>query len=266
MREAFALMRASFLSATSYRLATVLSLGSLLVTVVPLYFITNALQPTMSESIEAQGGEYFAFLLIGMIAFSFLSIAVTALPQAVGSGISTGTLEALLATPTRLPSLLLGLIGYGFVWTFVRAVVLLAAGLVLGAQVAWDRSLIAVGVLALIALAYIPFGIFAAASVLAFRTAGPLPKGVAAVSALLGGVYFPTQVIPSWIEELSDFIPLTYGLRALRKSFLEGVPLSEVVVDLAILSGFILVLLALSLFAFARALSYARRSGTLAQY
>ncbi|MDQ3555755.1 MAG: ABC transporter permease [Gemmatimonadota bacterium] len=266
MREALALIRASWLGATSYRLATVISLGGLLVSVVPIYFITGALQPVMSESIRNQGGEYFAFLLIGMIVFSFIQTAVSSLHQAVASGISTGTLEALLATRTPLPVLLCGLVGYGFLWTGVRALVLLAAAVAFGAQFAWGGSLAAVGILTLIVCAYLPFGLFAASSALAFRTVGPFPHLVLTASVLLGGVYFPTQVIPSWIERLSDFIPLTYGLRALRKSFLEGVPISGVAADLGILFAFAAGLTVLSLFTFSRALHYARRTGSLAQY
>jgi ABC-2 type transport system permease protein len=266
MREALALIRASWLSATSYRLATAMSLGGLVVSVVPIYFITGALQPVMSESIRSQGGEYFAFLLIGMIATSFIYTAVGSLHQAVSSGISTGTLEALLATPTPLPVLLCGMVGYGFAWTAVRALVLLGAAMAFGAEFAWGRSLAAVLIMSLIVCAYLPFGLLAASSALAFRTVGPMPHLILTASVLLGGVYFPTHVIPSWIERLSDLIPLTYGLRALRQSFLEGVPLSGVAADVGILLAFTVGLTILSLFTFSRALRYARRTGSLAQY
>lgn len=266
MHEVLALIRASWLSATSYRLSTVLSLGGLLVSVVPIYFITGALQPVMSDAIQNQGGQYFGFLLIGMIATSFIYTAVGSLHQAIASGISTGTLEALLATRTPLPVLLCGLVGYGYLWTAVRALVLLGAAMAFGAEFAWGRSLAAALILVLIVCAYIPFGLLAASSALAFRTVGPFPHLVLTTSVLLGGVYFPTQVIPSWIERLSDLIPLTYGLRALRQSFLEGVPLSAVASDLGILLAITAALALLSLFTFSRALRYARHTGTLAQY
>ncbi len=266
MREVLALMRASWLSAVSYRLSMALSILGLVATMVPLYFVANALQPVMAGSIATEGGQYFTFLLVGMIAFNFLSNAVTALPGAIQSGIGTGTLEALLSTPARLPALLTGLTGYGFLWTAVRSAVLLLAGWLLGAQYAWDRLLPGGVILFLIVLSYVPFGLIAASLVLAFRTTGPLPQGVLLLSGLLGGVYYPTRVIPSWLQYVSDVIPLTYGLRALRQSFLEGMPLHALAADVAILLGFVLLLSALGTWTFSRALSYARRSGTLAQY
>ncbi|HEX6533541.1 MAG TPA: ABC transporter permease [Gemmatimonadaceae bacterium] len=266
MREALALIRASWRTALSYRLSMAMSLVSLLATVIPTFFVARALQPTMAKSIAEQGGEYFGFLIVGIIAFSFIMASVNSVPTVISSGIATGTLEALLSTRASLPSLIGGLIGYSFVWTSVRGVMYLAAGLALGMHLAWGEWLSSLLILALIVLAYLPFGLIAAAMVLAFRTTGPLPSVVLILSGLLGGVYYPTHVIPSWIQKLSDVVPLTYGLRALRQTLLEGVPFSAVVPDVVTLVGFVVLLNAVSLFALAEALHYARRTGTLAQY
>lgn len=266
MREMLSLIRASWRTALSYRMSMVLSLLSLLFTVVPLFFVARALQPVMANSISTQGGEYFGFLLVGMIAYSYLSVAVNAVPAVVSSGVSTGTLEALLGTRAPLPSLLMGLIGYNFVWTTVRSVVLLAAGLVFGVHLAWAQLWSSVLILLLIVLAYLPFGLIGAALMLAFRTTGPFSSAVLILSGLLGGVYYPTTVIPSWIRQLSDAVPLTYGLRALRRTLLEGMPFSVVVPDVVTLLGFVVLLSAVGLLVLSEALHYARRSGTLAQY
>ncbi|HEY7895623.1 MAG TPA: ABC transporter permease [Gemmatimonadaceae bacterium] len=266
MRETLALIKASWRSALSYRLSMVFSLVGLVVGIVPVYYVARALQSTMAQKIELQGGEYFAFLLVGMIATSFIMTAVNAIPGVVTSGIATGTLEALLSTRASLPSLVSGLIGYNFVWTGLRSVVMMAAGLALGVHLVWGAWLSSLFIMTLIVLAYLPFGLFAAALQLAFRTAGPLPSVVLLASSFLGGVYYPTHVMPSWLPRLSDAIPLTYGLRALRETLLEGIPFRMVLPDVATLIGFVLLLTALSLFALTEALHYARRSGTLAQY
>jgi ABC-type multidrug transport system permease subunit len=73
-------------------------------------------------------------------------------------------------------------------------------------------------------------------------------------------------VIPSWIRQLSDVVPLTYGLRALRRTLLEGLPFSAVMPDVVTLLGFVVLLSAVGLLILSEALHYARRSGTLAQY
>ena len=86
------------------------------------------------------------------------------------------------------------------------------------------------------------------------------------ISGLLGGVYYPTHVIPSWLQDLSALLPLTYGLRALRAVVLEGGPISASASDLAVLSGFAVLLCATSGYAFTLAVRHAKNSGTLAQY
>lgn len=266
MREALALVRASWRTALSYRLSMVLSLVSLLATVLPLYFVAGALQPIMAPKIVAEGGEYFPFLLVGMIGYLFIMTAVNAVPAAISSGIATGTLEALLSTRASLPALLGGLIGYNFVWSGVKALVLLAAGVLLGVHFVGSTALVSLLILTLIVLAYLPFGLIGAALVLAFRTPGPLASAVLITSGLLGGVYYPTNVIPSWIQQLSAAVPLTYGLRALRETLIGGAPFSAVAGDVVALAGFVAVLGAVSVFALMEALHYARRTGTLAQY
>lgn len=266
MREALALVRASWLSAVSYRVSMALSIAGLVAMVIPVYFVANALQPLLAEAIATEGSQYFAFVLVGMITLNYLADAVHTLPSAIRSGVNTGTLEALLSTPASLPSVLGGLTGYDFIWTSIRAVVFLLAGWVLGAEYAWERLLLAMAILLLIVLSYVPFGLLTAAMMLAFRTSGPLPRLVLLLSGLLGGVYYPTKVIPSWLQYVSDAIPLTYGLRALRQVFLEGLPLAGVATDVGILAACTAVLLAVSIWAFSGALRYARRTGTLAQY
>lgn len=268
MRDVWALIRASWHTAISYRIAFILSVASMLVTVLPVYFVSKALQPLAGGAIAQQGGSYFGFLVVGFIGFAFISTAVNAVPTRLGGAITTGTLEALLSTRASLPSILTGLVGYQFLLTAVKSLLFLAAALLLGLAVAWQQSASALVLLGLVVLAYVPFGLLAAAMMLAFRTTGPLPSAVLILSGLLGGVYYPmsARVIPEWVRQLSDFVPLTYGLRALRETLLDGQPLAAVRGDLFTLLGFVLSLWALGLIAMTEALRYARRAGTLAQY
>ncbi|HUK63017.1 MAG TPA: ABC transporter permease, partial [Dongiaceae bacterium] len=144
--------------------------------------------------------------------------------------------------------------------------VTLVAAWLLGAHVAWDRGLLAFGIAALIVLAHVPFGIVTAAFLIAFKTAGPFSRALLALSGLLGGVYYPTHVIPSWLHAISTVLPLTYGLRALRRVLLDGVPFHAVATDVVTLAVFAAALLGASTAALSWTLRHARRAGTLAQY
>lgn len=266
MRVIWAMLRANWLAAVSYRLSTIFSFVSLIVGMIPLYFIAQALQGTLANAIRYESKDYFAFLLIGLLTVSFITQGVNSLPGAMSGAVNSGTLDTLLSVPAHPVTIFTGLTAYGYAWTAVRAVLTLITGVVLGAHIVWARMPAALLILVLIILAYLPFGMISAAMVVAFRTAGPLGAGVLVVSNLLGGVYYPTTVIPSWIQQLSSYVPLTYGLRALRRVVLQGDPLSAVAGDLGMLVLFMITLSAIGIGLLLWAFDYARKAGTLSQY
>lgn len=266
MGEFAAFMRREALNAISYRANMALSLVGLLLSVVPVFFIARALDPVMARSIAGEASHYFSFVLVGTIALRFASVGTQTLPATIGSGIRTGTLEALLGTPVGLPSLLIGMSAYSVFWALVQSAALLLVGLLFGARYSPANLLLGVGIVALITLAYSAIGLCGAALVLRVRTMGPLPSLVIGSSVLLGGVYYPTHVIPSWIQSISAVIPLTYGVRALRRALLEGAPVTVIGPDLLALASITAVLLFASVLLFGASLRYARWAGTLSQY
>jgi ABC-2 type transport system permease protein len=266
MYRFFAFVRRDALVAASYRTSQMFSLASLIFTVVPVFFVAKAIQPIIAGAISTEGGEYFAFVVTGLATFQLIIPAVSAFPTAVASGIRTGTLEIMLATTTRLPALILGMTGYPFAWHMMRAMVMMFAAVVLGAHFGFERSLVGLFIWIAVALSYLPFGIMGAALILVTRTTGPLPSIVLVGTMFLGGIYYPTHVIPSWLQSLSDVVPMTYGLRAFRRTVIQQAPLSSVAGDLALLALLTVVLLGVSMAALLWALRYARRTGTLAQY
>lgn len=266
MSAAWALVRASWLVARSYRLRTVLAFLGVLVPVVPVFLAASAMQPLMADAISGETTQYFGYVLVGTVAYAFVPVAVAGLPSALSGGIGSGTFDALLGTRTGTPTILAGLSGYGLLWTAARGLLLLAGGAMLGATVHWPSLPAAALVLLLVVAAHVPFGVLAAAMVVTFRTPGPLPRLVIVVSTLLGGVYYPAHVAPGWIADAATLVPLGHGLRALRRVLLEGDPLPAVLPELAWLAGTALVLLVAASAAFAAALRRARRDGTLAQY
>jgi ABC-2 type transport system permease protein len=266
MSKILALVVAQWRVMVSYRTQTLLSFGGLLFTVVPLYFVAGALQPVMANAIRAEGGSAFGFLLVGTSVIMVVTVALSAVPSALSSGIASGTFEALLSTPTSMPTLVAGVSAFPLLMAALRAGVLVAAGALFGVSLALEKLPLALLVLFVVVLAHYAIGLIGGAMVLAFRTAGPLSRLVLVASSLLGGVYYPTHVIPSWLQSVSAVLPLSYGLRALRRVLLQGASLGTVSGDLLVLLGETAVLLALGIGLMSLAFRFARRQGTLAQY
>ena len=266
LRKIAALIRATWLHVTSYKLQLVVSIVALFTAVVPVYFVSNALQPMMANSVADQGGQYFGFVIVGLVTYFCIATAVSALHSSLNGEIRSGGLEALLSTPTPIGIIMVGMMGQALSVTGMRVGVLLIAASFLGAKFTGLGMLFAFPILILLVLAYAGLGMFAASMVLAFKTPGPLPAVILTLSALFGGVYYPPQVIPSWLQVGSYVVPMTYGLRAMRQAMLEGASLATISTDLLILAVLTVALLASGAVVFSAALRYARATGTLAQY
>ncbi|MEW5919226.1 MAG: ABC transporter permease [Gemmatimonadota bacterium] len=261
-----ALILAALRTALSYRLRFAISMFSILIMILPLYFVSRTLQPLMAPVIANEGVHYFAFVTLGIFATSIVAAALTSLPDAIAADLNSGFYEAVVSTPTGAGTVAVGLSGYAVLWSAVRGVILVFAGALLGISLVWARLPEALVIVLLIVLAHFGIGLLAGAMVIAFRTNVAIPQITLLASGLLGGVYYPTSVIPSWIANVSEAVPLAYGLRALRHTLLDGQGFSMVADDLAVLVAFAAVLVAVGAMAYRAALYYARQAGSLSQY
>jgi ABC-2 type transport system permease protein len=266
IRSVTALVRAAFLTNLTYRVQLAISLVGLVVSVVPVFYISRALQPVMADAIKSEGHQYFAFILLGTFVVGLVGASVGSLPEAVRNGISSGFLEALLGTRASLASILVGLSMYSMIWAMLRGVIMLAAGTVLGARISWAAVAPAFLVLILLVAVHWMIGLIGAAMVLSFRTAGPLSTVVMVASSLLGGAYYPTSTLPGWLKGASVIFPTTYGLRALRRIMIDGQTLVDVVPDLGILLAQTVVVGAIGVLTFRAALRQSQQAGTLSHY
>lgn len=266
LRAIAALVRAAWLTAASYKLGFLFSLGSLVVTAVPMWLGANALQGTMAHVIEGEARSYAGFLFVGIAATLWIALACTQLAEELEGAVQSGRFEALTATRAPLPAILAGLSGYRVLFTAARSFVLLGSSALLGVAFSLRGLPLGLLTLVLLTLAYLPVGVLAAASMLAFRQHGVLPAATLAASSVLGGIYVPASALPDWLRWASAALPATYGVRALRRTLLEGAGLAQVGGDLAVLLLFIVLAGIPAVVLFAMALRRSRRTGTLAQY
>lgn len=262
----WALLRASFLTAASYRLRFVQALVVSVITVIPVFFVSNALQPMMGPTIQNEGRDFFSFLVVGFVVLAFVVMCVDTLPTQVGGDINNGFFEALLGAPVGTPTILVGLVAYPILFTMLRGMVMLSLAAILGVHFSLVRLPEVVLIVSLLAVAHFGVSLIATGLMVAFRTTLAIPQVVITASGFLGGVYWPTSVIPSWVYSVSEFVPLTYGLRALRQTVLEGRGLLQVADDVLTLSAFAGCLISLGILVMSVSLAYARRRGTLSQY
>jgi ABC-2 type transport system permease protein len=266
MHSVLALLRATWLTATSYRVATVMSIASLLASVVPVYFIATAVEPIARDSIRLEGTSYFGFVVLGLAASYVLMAATGAIPSAIAGNIGSGIFESLLATRAPLPVLLAGLSAYPLAQAFMNATVVVLGAVALGVRLEPVMLPAVLVLLLLLVLAQAGIGMVAAALVLVFRTSGPLVTAVVGGSNLLGGVFYSTTAIPGWLQSLSGLFPLTYALRATRRLLLADASLLDVSTDAGILALLAVLCVGIGSVSLRVGMRHARRAGTLTHY
>lgn len=262
-----AFLKRDYLLASSSRLAFVWQITSIFFAAPILYYLGRLIQPAASRHLAPFGGDYFAFVIVGVAFFGFLSASMGAPAQAVRHEQMIGTLDALLATPASPLAIATG----ASLWSVLVAagqglLYFLVGALVFGLDVGRADLLSAAVVFVLTLGVFVALGVASAAFVIVFRHPDPMMSLFAAASALLGGVFYPTSVLPPALQRLAEFIPLTHALRAFRLALLRGESVAALQREIVILLVFLMVLAPLAMLALWGAIRAAKSSGTLDAY
>ncbi len=265
--QLWAYLRRDYLLASASRLAFIWQVSSVLFAAPTLYFMGRLIQPGASPHLARFGGDYFAFVILGVALLGFLSAGMGAAAAAVRHEQLVGTLETVLSTPAPLPTLGVGASLWATLIAAGQALLYLLLGVrVFGMDVTGANFSSAVLLVVLASAAYASLGIFSAAFVLIFKYPDPFTTAFAAVSAFLAGVFYPTTVLPPLLQQLAELLPLTHAVRGLRLAILQGYSPAALWREIFFLALFILIAVPLAMVAFKLALVQAKRSGTLGAY
>ena len=113
---------------------------------------------------------------------------------------------------------------------------------------------------------YASLGLFAASLIILMKRGDPLGWAIRVTSAVLGGVFYPMNVLPGWLRALAQALPLTHALELMRRSLLNGEGWAELQGEMLTLIGLTALLLPLGLLACALAVRVARTDGSLSHY
>ena len=261
-----AFVERDFRVAWSYRFSFVTQFGAFLFTLVSMKFLSELFADGSVSALEAYGGDYFSFVVIGLAINLVALPAVGTFAASVRGAQVTGTFEAMLATRTSPLWIVTSSAGYAMLLVLTQLLVLLAIAVVaLDAGLDFSNLGLAALLLAFTLAAFAGVGLLSCAFTVAFNQREPLTGAFLAASLLLSGVLYPTAVLPGWLELLSPLLPMTHALELARGLFLEGADVDHVGLHFAALAAFSL-LLPLGLWTLSRSLTWARATGSLAHY
>ena len=252
---------------SSYHFSFAFQIVTIFLSVVSYYFLARFVEGRVISELDLYGGDYFAFILIGVALHNYLTTSLHAFSRSIRESQVAGTLEALVSTQTSLPTILLSSSLYPFVWTSCGVGVYLGLGVGLfGIQLASGSWLVAVSILMLSILVFSGFGILSASFILVLKRGSPVAWVFGELSWLLGGILYPVSVLPEWLQAFSACLPVTYAIEGMRAALLQGGSWPAVQASLGPLALFACIVLPVSLGSFQYATKHARMAGTLAQY
>jgi ABC-2 type transport system permease protein len=204
-------------------------------------------------------------LVIGTIFWNYLSIVFGFIGETVTWERWEGTLEYTFMAPVRRYTQLVGSTTFAVAYALIQMLVILGVMLVLfDLEFSGGNFVTAAAFILLGSLSFVGVGMMAAVLPLLYVERGDQMVFVfQSVILLFSGVYYTTDVMPEWMQFVSQFSPGTYVLDGVRQGLINGKPVTELWHDVWPLAVMGVVLIPLGVWVFGRAERYAKRTGKL---
>jgi ABC-2 type transport system permease protein len=236
-----------------------------------LWTVANTLSIVfIAKGVEAAGGtvnvnELTTVLLIGAVIWAYLGIIFEILTETVAWERWEGTIEYTFMAPLSRPVHLIGMGLFAVAYGVVRAALLFAVVATFFSLHMPDANFAsALVILAIASVSFIGIGMMTAVLPLISPEKGS-QLGFIAQGLLLvvSGVYYPTSVLPQWMQWLATISPATYALRGIRAAILQGADVQALWGDIWPLIVIGIVSIPLGLWVFGRGERYAKQHGKL---
>jgi ABC-2 type transport system permease protein len=264
LAKLWAFLKRDFLNEVSYRLAFVLQIAGMLVSLLSFYYIAKMVDPS---SAGLDGIRPFEWWLVGMSFQFYFSTALYSFAAKIRSEQVLGTLEAMLVSPTPTSMVIFSSAAWDFTYGGLRMLILLGASIAIFGVRLHTNSLPALmlGVL-LTLLSSAGLGILSASFIIYFKRGNPINWLLSGATSLLGNVFIPIQQLPEWVQPASNLLPATWSMRVVRGALLKGQTFAELQDELAVLAFLTVILLPAGLICSKFAILRAKRAGSLIQY
>jgi ABC-2 type transport system permease protein len=205
-------------------------------------------------------------LMIGAIFWNYLSVVFSWIAETIAVERWEGTLEYTMMAPIHRSTQLLGSVVYAMLYGLVHTAVILVVLVLFFPQLDVSRAnLVTAAIFVLLgSFSFVGIGVMAAILPLLYVERGAQMTFVLQSCLLLiSGVYYSIDILPGWMQLLSQLSPATYVLDGVRRALIDGAGLDALLHDVwpLIVAG--AVLIPAGLWAFARAERYAKRTGKL---
>ena len=268
LSKAIAFIKKDIKISISYRLQFVFQFLQIFFSVAVIYFIGKMLSIAGETSIlKEYDTDYFSFALVGLAINSYLRAGLVTITNDIRQTMDQGTLEAMCAAPINYTWLVLCSSLWQFVFETVRVVFYFVIAMsVFGMRLPranWPGVIFS---LALTAPVFLMLGTISSSILIVVKRGDPINWVFSSLCSLLAGTMFPISVLPSWLQIVALYLPLTHSLEAARRCLLSGAGLKQISGNMCALLGFVIVLIPVTIFVNSKCMKFAKKRGAFSTH
>jgi ABC-2 type transport system permease protein len=202
------------------------------------------------EGVQSLKLKYIDFLVPGIVAMMIMSNNLNGVAGQIASWRERGILRRLQSTTLKASTFIAAQITARLVLNGLQAVIVLLVGsLIFGTQVngSWGMLLLFVvlGTLAFMAIGFIIAGLAKTP-----ESAGPIAGFISFPMMFIGGVFFPTQNMPGFLQPIVKLLPISHLSNALRQIMNVGTGFAGLWSEALLLGGWLIVAFIIASFTF----------------
>jgi ABC-2 type transport system permease protein len=171
---------------------------------------------------------------------------MTGIPEAISKEKEMGTFDGMLSAPINQVSIILGKTTALCVRGFAQCILILVLAMLFFGVTIQGSIMLAFVMLILGIFSFVGIGIVAVSMSEDQASSTMLVNLLMFPMMFLGGVFYPIQQMPWFMQTISQFIPLTYAADAMRKIMLLNAGIGDVFYQIIILVAFGIVTMAIA--------------------
>lgn len=212
------------------------------------YIITQ--QPVViklsEQSIQVHNLRNIDYLVPGILAMSILFLGLFgALPMVEWR--EKQVLKRFGATPLRRSTIVFSQVAYRLILAVIQALIIISvAYFAFNVEVVGNWAVL-FGLVILGTLTFISLGYLAVSRARTIEGAMPIIQLIQFPMLFLSGVFFPVDFMPGFMRPIVNALPLTYLGDTFRQVMVEATPLHSMIVNLAVLTGWLVISMVLAI-------------------
>jgi ABC-2 type transport system permease protein len=230
------------------------------------FFVSLFLQDYASVSLDEYGGDFVAYVVVGVLFFQHTGVMLTLPFQSLSTAFWDKRLEVYHSRRNGIWAFIAG----RFIWQFAYNTVLMLLTLLVALLAADVRLNATVPVVPAIVfylvfvLTCFGFGLIGASNFFRLevkRGREPVTWALDVLARIFSGIYYPLTVLPASIRWLTWSLPHTYALRGIRQTMIAGAGFGQpdTLRMFLVLLGFCVLSLSLGVVLLSRALQKAEQ-------